>query len=75
MLSTNYLIGRQPILNRNGEIVADELLFRLAGSINSALVERMEFREAVRQREQLGLSREAMLLAQVKAYSWRDGMC
>ena len=48
MHGTKYLIGRQPILNRNEEIVAYELL---------------------------GLSREEMLSAQVKAYSWREGMC
>jgi c-di-GMP-related signal transduction protein len=74
MLSSNYMIGRQPILNRNGEIVAYELLYRSAGSINSALIERMEFGEATRQLEQLGLSQSAMLSAQVKANSWRDGM-
>jgi len=28
----NFLIGRQPILNRNEEIVAYELLFRSAGA-------------------------------------------
>jgi c-di-GMP-related signal transduction protein len=32
MAHGNYLLGRQPILNRNEEIVAYELLFRSAGS-------------------------------------------
>lgn len=34
---TNALIGRQPILDRNGDIVAYELLFR-SGSSNHAAV-------------------------------------
>jgi len=34
----NYLIGRQPILNRNEEVVAYELLFRSAGSMTAASV-------------------------------------
>jgi EAL and modified HD-GYP domain-containing signal transduction protein len=38
------------------------------------LVERMEFKDATRQLEQLGLSQEEMLAAQVKAYNWRGGM-
>ncbi|MFA7062351.1 MAG: EAL domain-containing protein, partial [Pedobacter sp.] len=38
MQNTNYLIGRQPILNRNEEIVAYELLFRSTGSRDSATV-------------------------------------
>lgn len=38
MPNTNYLIGRQPILNRNEEIVAYELLFRSTGSRDSATV-------------------------------------
>lgn len=38
MGNDNYLIGRQPILNRNQEIVAYELLFRSPGSL-SAVVE------------------------------------
>ena len=33
MDSGNYLLGRQPILNRNEELVAYELLFRSAGSL------------------------------------------
>lgn len=37
-MNTNYLIGRQPILNRNEEVVAYELLFRSAGSRDSATV-------------------------------------
>jgi len=37
-MSTNYLIGRQPILNRNEEIVAYELLFRSPGSRDAAAV-------------------------------------
>lgn len=32
----SYLIGRQPILNRNEEVVGYELLFRSSGSHNSA---------------------------------------
>jgi len=32
MPNDNYLLGRQPILNRNEELVAYELLFRSAGS-------------------------------------------
>jgi EAL and modified HD-GYP domain-containing signal transduction protein len=38
MQEVNYLIGRQPILDRNEEIVAYELLFRSAGSRNMAEV-------------------------------------
>ena len=38
MQKTNYLIGRQPILNRNEEIVAYELLFRSTGSLDAANV-------------------------------------
>lgn len=38
MQEENYLIGRQPILNRNEEIVAYELLFRSAGSREAATV-------------------------------------
>lgn len=38
MQEENYLIGRQPILNRNEEIVAYELLFRSAGSRDVATV-------------------------------------
>ena len=38
MQNSNYLIGRQPILNRSGDIVAYELLFRSAGSENVAAV-------------------------------------
>lgn len=34
--STSYLIGRQPILNRNEEILAYELLFRSSASLSSA---------------------------------------
>jgi c-di-GMP-related signal transduction protein len=37
-MDTNYLIGRQPILNRNEEVVAYELLFRSAGSKDAATV-------------------------------------
>ncbi|MEI6205594.1 MAG: EAL domain-containing protein [Desulfuromonadales bacterium] len=33
----NYLLGRQPILNRNEELVAYELLFRSAGSLTAAV--------------------------------------
>lgn len=36
MPNSSHLIGRQPILNRNEEIVAYELLFRSAGSNNAA---------------------------------------
>ncbi len=39
MPNSNYLIGRQPILNRSGEVVAYELLFRSAGSKNEASVQ------------------------------------
>jgi len=39
MQNANYLIGRQPILDRNEEVVAYELLFRSAGSRNMAEVE------------------------------------
>lgn len=38
MQDANYLIGRQPILDRNEEIVAYELLFRSAGSHDVATV-------------------------------------
>jgi EAL and modified HD-GYP domain-containing signal transduction protein len=38
MKKPNYLIGRQPILSRSGEIVAYELLFRSAGSLDMATV-------------------------------------
>jgi len=38
MQSTSYLIGRQPILNRNEEIVAYELLFRSSDSLGCATV-------------------------------------
>lgn len=38
MQDANYLIGRQPILDRNEEVVAYELLFRSAGSHNMATV-------------------------------------
>jgi EAL and modified HD-GYP domain-containing signal transduction protein len=38
MQNANYLIGRQPILDRNEEVVAYELLFRSAGSRNMAEV-------------------------------------
>jgi EAL and modified HD-GYP domain-containing signal transduction protein len=38
MPNTNYLIGRQPILNRNEEIVGFELLFRSSDSLGSAAV-------------------------------------
>jgi EAL and modified HD-GYP domain-containing signal transduction protein len=38
MQEVNYLIGRQPILDRSEEIVAYELLFRSAGSRNMAEV-------------------------------------
>lgn len=38
MEQTNYLIGRQPILNRLEEIVAFELLFRSSVSLSSAAV-------------------------------------
>ncbi|HBA72914.1 MAG: diguanylate phosphodiesterase [Geobacteraceae bacterium GWC2_55_20] len=38
MEQTNYLIGRQPILNRLEEIVAFELLFRSSVSLSSATV-------------------------------------
>jgi EAL and modified HD-GYP domain-containing signal transduction protein len=38
MQEVNYLIGRQPILDRNEEVVAYELLFRSAGSRNMAEV-------------------------------------
>ncbi|RII30840.1 MAG: EAL domain-containing protein [Geobacter sp.] len=38
MQKENYLIGRQPILNSNEEIVAYELLFRSAGSREAATV-------------------------------------
>jgi EAL and modified HD-GYP domain-containing signal transduction protein len=38
MPSNSHLIGRQPILNRNEEVVAYELLFRSAGSNNEANV-------------------------------------
>ena len=46
MLGTNYLIGRQPILNRNEEIVAYELLFRSAGSRDSAVVKDASYASA-----------------------------
>lgn len=36
--STNYLIGRQPILNREEQILAYELLFRSSASLSSAAV-------------------------------------
>ncbi|MDR3580709.1 MAG: EAL domain-containing protein [Oryzomonas sp.] len=39
MQNASYLIGRQPILDRNEEIVAYELLFRSAGSRNTAEVD------------------------------------
>jgi c-di-GMP-related signal transduction protein len=32
-----YLIGRQPILNRSGEVVAYELLFRSVGSLTASI--------------------------------------
>ncbi|MDD2309560.1 MAG: EAL domain-containing protein [Desulfuromonadaceae bacterium] len=35
MANENYLLGRQPILNRSEEIVAYELLFRSAGSLTA----------------------------------------
>lgn len=35
MTSENYLLGRQPILNRDEELVAYELLFRSAGSLTA----------------------------------------
>jgi len=38
MPNANYLIGRQPILDRHEEVVAYELLFRSAGSRNMAEV-------------------------------------
>ena len=38
MHNSNYMIGRQPILDRNGDIVAYELLFRSAGSREVAAV-------------------------------------
>jgi c-di-GMP-related signal transduction protein len=38
MQNANYLIARQPILDRNEAIVAYELLFRSAGSLNLAEV-------------------------------------
>ena len=38
MPHNSHLIGRQPILNRNEEVVAYELLFRSAGSNNAANV-------------------------------------
>jgi len=38
MQDANYLIGRQPILDRNEQVVAYELLFRSAGSHNMATV-------------------------------------
>jgi c-di-GMP-related signal transduction protein len=37
-LSRNCLIGRQPILNRNEEVISYELLFRSVGARNSAVV-------------------------------------
>ncbi|KAB0667604.1 EAL domain-containing protein [Oryzomonas japonica] len=38
MQDANYLIGRQPILDRNEEVIAYELLFRSAVSHNTATV-------------------------------------
>ncbi|ABL00535.1 EAL and HDOD domain-containing protein [Pelobacter propionicus] len=38
MENGNYLIGRQPILDRNEEVVAYELLFRSAASLDTASV-------------------------------------
>src|SRR6185369_9474020 len=38
MDDSNYLIGRQPILNRLEEIVAHELLFRSPRSFSSAVI-------------------------------------
>jgi len=38
MQDANYLIGRQPILDRNEQVVAYELLFRSAGPRNCATV-------------------------------------
>lgn len=38
MQDANYLIGRQPILDRNEEVIAYELLFRSAVSHNAATV-------------------------------------
>ncbi len=38
MENGNYLIGRQPILDRNEEVVAYELLFRSAASLDAASV-------------------------------------
>jgi len=40
----------------------------------SELVEQMEFEKASSQLEELGLSQEDVLAAQIKAYSWRAGM-
>jgi EAL and modified HD-GYP domain-containing signal transduction protein len=37
MIYEKYLIGRQPILNRNEAIVAYELLFRSAGSLHAVV--------------------------------------
>jgi c-di-GMP-related signal transduction protein len=71
MQEVNYLIGRQPILDRNEEIVAYELLFRSAGSRN---MERPDPSPEAKWLEEIGLSQEDVLQAQVKAYGWRDGM-
>ncbi|HEY3308402.1 MAG TPA: HDOD domain-containing protein [Desulfuromonadaceae bacterium] len=38
------------------------------------LVEQMDFKDAIEQFEELGLSQEDVLAAQVKAYSWRGGL-
>ncbi len=38
-MTENYLLGRQPILNRNEELVAYELLFRSAGSLTAQVVD------------------------------------
>lgn len=46
METQNYLIGRQPILNREEEIVAYELLFRSAASRSSAQVDNASFATA-----------------------------
>jgi len=80
LLETIYNISMEEVLESlhlsddvRGALTARSGIF---GSLLhlAELVEQMEFRGATEQLEQLGLSQEEMLSAQVKAYSWRDGM-
>lgn len=57
---------REALVNRSG--IYGKLLHL------AELVERMEFRDAALQFEELGLTQEEILTAQMKAYSWRSGM-